>query len=77
MDRTHGDAHYRSSFVEDQEKGFGGYELVRVRDGKEDRVATILFWDAAGQFYVETFGDVPLAVLEALIGEARSGIVVK
>jgi hypothetical protein len=77
MKRTHGDAQYRSSFVEDHEKGFGGYELFRLLNGGEDRIATVLFWDATGQFFVETFGDVPLVVLEALIEEARSTIVVK
>lgn len=77
MKQTHGDAQYRSSFVEDHEKGFGGYELLRLRDGREDRVATVLFWDAAGQFFVETFGDVPLNVLESLVAETKSSIVVK
>ena len=77
MKRTHGDAYYSSSFIEDHEKGFVGYELVRFRHGKEDRIATVLFWDATGQFFVETFGDVPLTLLEALIEEARSNITTK
>jgi hypothetical protein len=77
MKQTHGDAQYTSSFVEDHEKSFGGYELLRFRNGKEDRIATVLFWDATGQFFVETFGDVPLVVLEALIEEARSTIAVR
>ena len=77
MKHTYGDAQYRSSFVEDHEKGFGGYELLRLRDGREDRVATVLFWDATGQFFVETFGDVPLVVLESLVAETKSSIVVK
>ena len=77
MNLIHGDEHYTSSFVEDRASGFGGYELLRIQNGKQDRVATVIFWDAMGQFFVETFGDVPLKVLEALINEARSNIAVK
>ncbi|WP_129775910.1 hypothetical protein [Peristeroidobacter soli] len=77
MKQAYGDAQYTSSPVEDQEQGFGGYELRRLREGREDRVATVLFWDATGQFFVETFGDVPLVILEALIAEAKSSITVR
>lgn len=51
--------------------------MFRLRDGKQDRIATVLFWDATGQFFVQTFDDVPLVVLESLIEEARSTVVVK
>lgn len=77
MKRIFGDAQYTSYFVEDLKQGFAGYELLRSRGGKEEHVATVLFWDAMGHFFVETFGDVPVVVLEELIAEARSGVNVK
>jgi hypothetical protein len=39
------------------------------------RVARVVFWDSSGQFQVETLGcDVPLAVLEQVVEEARRTI---
>jgi hypothetical protein len=34
-------------------------------------VAKIIYWDADGQFAVETMGELPLVVLEELITETR------
>jgi hypothetical protein len=44
------------------------------QDGTRARVTTMTFWDAMGQFFVETFGDVPLEILEQLIQEAKGAI---
>jgi len=74
MNRLFGDARYVSCFVEDVEQGFGGYELTRHRAGKQESVARIVFWDAVGQFLVQTFDELPLEVLEELIQEARTNI---
>jgi hypothetical protein len=74
MKRKYGAEEYTSSFIEDRAQGFGGYELLRVENGKEHRVATVIFWDAMGQYFVGTFGDVPLVILEALIAETRAAI---
>jgi len=74
MNRSHGDAIFTTSFIEDAALGFAGFELDRMRDGKPERVATIVFWDAMGQFYIETFGEVPLKILEELIEETRAAI---
>jgi hypothetical protein len=72
MDRDYADAHYSSLFVEDKKRGMAGLELHRTRAGQQDRVARILFWDASGQFSVETFScEVPLDVLEELITEVK------
>lgn len=39
------------------------------------RVARVVFWDACGQFYVETFQtDVPLDIFEEVIAEAKTAI---
>jgi hypothetical protein len=72
MDVQHGDERYVSRFFENMQDGCGGYELIRLQAGREDRVATVLYWDAMGQFFVETFGDVPLRVMELLIEEAKT-----
>lgn len=74
MNRLFDTARYISSFVEDAEKGFGGYELMRQMDGKEERVADIIYWDAIGHFFVRTFDELPLAILEELIQEAKTNI---
>ena len=52
MDRQFGDARYTSIFVEDRMKGFGGYELMRIRNGNKTRIAQVLYWDACRQFFV-------------------------
>ena len=75
MNREYGDARYSSCRVEDHSEGYVGLHLIRLQHGKSDRVARILFWDSSGQFSVETLGtDVPLAILEELIAEAKAFI---
>ena len=75
MNRTYGDAVYSTSPVQDSQQGYTGLELYRVRQNKRKRMASILFWDASGQFSVETFkSDVPLDILEELIAEAKNAI---
>jgi hypothetical protein len=56
-------------------EGYEGFELQRVQDGNTALVARILFWDATGQFWVETLGtDIPLTVMEELIAEAKENV---
>jgi heme-degrading monooxygenase HmoA len=74
----HADSKYVTKWAQDNEAGFAGLELFRTprHSGEERRVATVLFWDAAGQFYVETFGsDVPLEVLKKVAAEADALVV--
>ncbi len=72
MNRDYGDSRYASVPVEDRRQGMAGLELYRTRGGCRDRVARILFWDASGQFSVETFNfEIPLDVLEELIAEVK------
>ena len=54
MDRRHGASRYASSPVEDIKDGFAGVELYCECHGQKNVVARILFWDAVGQFSVET-----------------------
>lgn len=78
MDRQHGEARFTSQRIEDPFEGWIGYELVRVQHSDNICVARILFWDASGQFSVETLGtDVPLGILEELIAEAKASIKVR
>ena len=79
MKLLHSTEEYDSAFFEDLVGGFGAWNLFcirqeRFRTAADERklVARLIFWDAAGQFSVETFDtDVPLYVLERLIEEAR------
>jgi hypothetical protein len=64
--------------VEDRKEGYVGLELNRVCQCKSERVARIVFWDACGQFSIETLGtDVPLEILEGLIAEAKESIMTR
>ena len=49
---------------------------LSLRDGRSlHDLASVIFWDACGQFFVETFStDVPLEILEALIAETRERV---
>lgn len=75
MDRQFGEARYSSTLVRDQVDGFVGYDLMRIQGGYSTHIARVLFWDACGQFFVETLGtDVPLPILEEVIAEAKATI---
>jgi hypothetical protein len=75
MNRKWGEFQYSSVYVDDKTDGFCGFELLRASGGETLRVASVIFWDACGQFFVETFGfDVPLDILEELISETRERV---
>ena len=75
MNSQHGEARFWTTFAEDHQQGFAGVRLHRESAGHTGVAAEVIFWDAAGQFYVQTFGgDVPLAVMEALIAEAKAAV---
>lgn len=64
--------------VTDRRAGSTVLRLHRERAGSRVVAAEVVFWDADGQFFLETFnGDVPLAVIEALITEAKDQIRVR
>jgi hypothetical protein len=80
VDRLYGDSHFKTLRVDDNVGGSSSLRLQRTRthEGTTKIVAEVIFWDAAGQFFVETFGeDVPLNVLEELISEAKQTIPIK
>jgi len=72
MDRVHDTRRYKSSFIPWNESGSMGQQLTCEVDGEFVVVAKVLFWEAAGQFSIETIGEVPLRVLDELIAEAKA-----
>jgi len=76
--RTYGDSTFETVETSDNVKGCSGLDLYRTRGGKKDRVASVLFWDACGQFYLETINsDVPVDVMEEVIAETKRAIKVR
>lgn len=79
MDRQYGLWRYTTRLTYDDKEGNSALELYADRDGEgTERVARVVFWDAYGDFFFETFGtDVPAIVAEQLIAEARSSIKIR
>ena len=67
------DAEFETKRVESRSDGFVGLELYRTgRDGHTKRVAAVIYWEATGHFFVETFGtDVPLGVIDRVVADAK------
>ncbi len=76
MDRLHGkDRFWTTLPVGDREVGSTTLRLYRETEGRAVVAAEVVFWDAAGQYFLETLnGDVPLDIIEALIAEAKDTI---
>ena len=78
MDRQFADGRFWTVYVEDKTDGFAGLRLHRERLGKTTVAAEVIFWDAAGQYFVQTFnGDVPVEIIEAVIAEAKERVNVR
>lgn len=80
MDRDYADSHYTTSRVDDNKDGFSAVELYRNRrsENRNVRVARVVFWDACGDFFIETFNaDIPVKLAEDLISEARTTIKIR
>lgn len=71
MKRTHGSSAFESQIIRDNVEGYSGLELRSEKKGVSRTVAKVIFWDAEGQYSVETFGEVPLTILRDLIEEAK------
>lgn len=72
MKKNHGVYVFSTKQIVDNQEGCFGVELYRSHDGKSQLVAKVVFWDAEGQYSVETMSEVPLTILEELIQEARN-----
>jgi hypothetical protein len=77
MNRKHGPATYTTRSVADRAAGSAGLELYRDVNGRTECAARLLFWDASGQFNLQTFSEVPLDIVEQLISEAKQAIKTK
>jgi hypothetical protein len=78
MERTFAEHHYSTVKVSSVEGGYDGYELMRLADGVVRRVARILYIDATGHYWLETFETmIPLEILEELIEETKGTILFK
>jgi hypothetical protein len=74
MDLVHAPYRY-TTFLEANDKlGFTALKLQRVQSLEIELAAEVVFWDASGQFVVKTFEEVPLAVFEVLLAEAKKRI---
>jgi hypothetical protein len=74
MNRKYENKTYTTVFVADRKGGWSGLELIREAKGKRETAARFLFWDATGQFWLETFGDLPLSLVEQLIAEGKQAV---
>jgi hypothetical protein len=73
MNRPFGRLHFwTTSPVSNCCDGFTALRLHRDLDGTTALVAEVVFWDAVGQYFLQTFQtDVPVEIVEALIAEAN------
>lgn len=66
---------YSTELVSDHEEGWIALQLHRQAGGQCSVVARIVFWDAEGQFVLETSNnELPLDIVEEFINEARTMI---
>ena len=79
MDRQYSIYRYLTRLVHDNKEGNSALELHMARkDGTVDRVARVVFWDAYGDFFFETFGhEIPVKIVEELMIEAKETIKVR
>jgi hypothetical protein len=79
MDLRYADAHYTTLLVHDNKQGYSALELYRSRKSEESsRVAWVVFWDACGEFFLETFNvDIPVPVADTLVAEAKATIKIR
>jgi hypothetical protein len=78
MERRHGHQRFWTTRFDDNEQGCSGLKLHRESFEETAIVAVVTFWDAAGQFFIETLGtDIPVVIAEDLIREALEQIKVR
>jgi hypothetical protein len=78
MNRRHGGSRYETAPVEvDRNEGRSYIDLYRDISGSKKHVARLTFWDASGQFYLETFGDIAVEIVEDLIQEGKEKIEIR
>jgi hypothetical protein len=75
MKREYSDSFFESEYFEDNKDGCAGFVLYRTHAGKKEKVASVIYWDAMGSYYIDTFGKgIPLPIAEELIAETKAVI---
>ena len=79
MDRQYSLCRYTTRLVHDNKEGNSALELhATPKDQDTKRVARVVFWDASGDFFLETFNaEIPVGVAEQLIAEAKASIKIR
>lgn len=78
MDRNWGGHRFTTEFFQDLQFGGAGLKLHRTTNGKTDHVASVTFWDAEGQFFIQTVqSDVPVEIAQSLIEETMAMVKVR
>lgn len=71
------DDFYHTRHFQDNKAGCEGLELHCTAKNETQAVAKITFWDASGQFFIETSAsEIPLEVMEKFICETKSLVIV-
>ena len=71
MKYVHGQYVFESEQVLDRVDGYSGVLLFRVTNDSRTQVASVLFWDAMGQYMLCLGSDMPLDVVQQLIAETK------
>ena len=71
MKRSHGSRTFTSQLIRNDVEGFIGLELHVEKEGVSRTAAKVIYWDAEGQYSVETMGEVPATILQDLITETK------
>lgn len=76
MNRKYFKNRYTTTLVNDRKQGYGALELHLANKGEPKRIARVIFWDAAGQYFLEVFttNEIPLIIAEEFIAEAKKTI---
>ena len=63
---------YWSIKTQDDTDGYIGVKVFREQSGKQDEVASVIYWDATGEIAVSMLVDeMPIEVIEAAAVEVR------
>ena len=74
MERMYCGRVYSSQRFDDTLAGCAGLDLAIIVGQERKGAARVTYWDATGQYVVETFREVPLQILEELIAETKQSV---
>jgi len=78
MDLTYCNVNYRTEAFDDTSAGCAGLHLFATANDETVQVGKIVFWDAAGQFFIElNAAELSLHLVERFIAEAKQAIPIK